>query len=41
MAEKKVSGFVKLQIPAGAANPADDGPIEADYEVVDDKNEGK
>ena len=26
---------------AGAANPADDGPIEADYEVVDDKNEGK
>ncbi len=26
---------------AGASNPADDGPIEADYEVVDDKNEGK
>lgn len=22
MAEKKVTGFVKLQIPAGAANPA-------------------
>ena len=22
MAEKKVAGFIKLQIPAGAANPA-------------------
>ena len=26
---------------AGAAPQQDDGPIEADYEVVDDKNEGK
>ena len=26
---------------AGAASQQDDGPIEADYEVVDDKNEGK
>uniref|UniRef100_UPI0025FF6096 Hsp70 family protein n=1 Tax=uncultured Slackia sp. TaxID=665903 RepID=UPI0025FF6096 len=26
---------------AGTSSPADDGPIEADYEVVDDKNEGK
>ena len=26
---------------AGAAPQRDDGPIEADYEVVDDKNEGK
>ena len=26
---------------AGAAASSDDGPIEADYEVVDDKNEGK
>ena len=24
---------------AAAANPADDGPIEADYEVVDDNEE--
>ena len=38
---QQADGAAAAGAAAGAASPADDGPIEADYEVVDDKNEGK